>query len=154
MLERPESRRRECDAEFRLRRDANMTLADVDGGAETAGRGDARDSGVDAVVCGVVACMLATSSPTVAAAVCGFDDVARRGEMKAAQTVSLSCARHNKSRAHQRVSDGAGEGDGRADPHGGRVCCEQMFGSHVDPQQLRSMYPVIIHARKRATAAG
>eukprot|EP00965_Chrysotila_dentata_P259343 6213531-Pleurochrysis_carterae.AAC.3 len=89
MLEMPESRRRECDAEFRLRRDANMTLAGVDGGAEIAGREDACDSSAEAVVGRLAARKQASSSPTVAAAARGSDGVARRGEKTTARNASL-----------------------------------------------------------------
>eukprot|EP00965_Chrysotila_dentata_P027062 898226-Pleurochrysis_carterae.AAC.1 len=77
MLVRPDSRRRECEEELRRCREANITLADVDGGAETVGRGATGRS------------FTSLSSSGVAAMRC-LGGVVRQGELRALQTVSSS----------------------------------------------------------------
>eukprot|EP00965_Chrysotila_dentata_P160203 5290567-Pleurochrysis_carterae.AAC.1 len=80
MLARPDSRRRECEEELRWCREANITLADVDGGAETVGRG-------------AVGRSTSFLSSSVVAAVRGLGGVVRQGELRAAQNASSSLNR-------------------------------------------------------------
>eukprot|EP00965_Chrysotila_dentata_P110314 3644541-Pleurochrysis_carterae.AAC.3 len=77
MLVRPESRRRECEEELRQRRDANMTLAGVDGGAHTGDRG-------------VAGRVLLFSLLSEEAAQRDSEIVARHGGSKKAQNASSS----------------------------------------------------------------
>eukprot|EP00965_Chrysotila_dentata_P005244 172191-Pleurochrysis_carterae.AAC.1 len=85
MLDRPDSKRRECEGELRRRRDANMTLAVVEGGAETAGRGAAKRASPSSRRAGTVErgeaeFTLASASSSGAAAVRNPEDAARRSE--------------------------------------------------------------------------
>eukprot|EP00965_Chrysotila_dentata_P160200 5290566-Pleurochrysis_carterae.AAC.1 len=80
MLARPDSRRRECEEELRRCREANITLADVDGGAETVGRGATGRS-------------FSFSSSSVVAAVRGLGGVVRHGELRAPQSASSSLSK-------------------------------------------------------------
>eukprot|EP00965_Chrysotila_dentata_P069198 2287019-Pleurochrysis_carterae.AAC.1 len=69
MLDSPDSKRRECEGELRRRRDANMTLAEVEGGAETLCRGAAKRASSSSRRAGTVGCgkaerTLASASPS------------------------------------------------------------------------------------------
>eukprot|EP00965_Chrysotila_dentata_P138548 4583002-Pleurochrysis_carterae.AAC.1 len=95
MLDRPDSKRRECDGELRRRRDANMTLAEVEGGAETVGRGSLKRASSSSRRTGTVErgeaeCTLAPASSSVAATARDPEDVARRGEVNAVRSASSS----------------------------------------------------------------
>eukprot|EP00965_Chrysotila_dentata_P010576 343917-Pleurochrysis_carterae.AAC.2 len=77
-----------------------MTLAEVEGGAETVGRGAAKRASpsswrAETVECGVAERTLASASSSVAAAVRDPEDAARRGELN---TV------HNEAHGPRRIS--------------------------------------------------
>eukprot|EP00965_Chrysotila_dentata_P133823 4425935-Pleurochrysis_carterae.AAC.1 len=95
MLDSPDSKRRECEGELRRRRDANMTLAGVEGGAETVGRGAVKRASSSSRRAGTVECgeaerTLASATPPVAAAVWNPEDAARRSEVSMVHNASSS----------------------------------------------------------------